>query len=357
MKILLVEWMTSGHHLSYAEALDTITEQQMILAIPKSAELFKYQGEWIEYDNPYPIGTFRWYKRLLKEVSELVTKYHIEIVHFLYGDCLFRFFGIGLGNMGVNNILITFHQFRYSRLRDISRKIVFHKIRCGVVHTKVLCDRLRKEKIKNVEWIEYPHFNQINSTDQKSACDSLGIKADSPILLALGGTREDKGLDLLLKALKEVKSPFYLLVAGKEETFQRDYIEKECCSYYDRVHLLLKFLSQEEFALCLSACDVLVLPYRRIFDGASGPLGEGVRMGKTIIGPEHGSLGEIIRTNHLGYTFEAENINSLAKNIEKALTSEFRYDKVALSYEESLKPEKFADKYNQLYRKIEQGQL
>ena len=65
-------------------------------------------------------------------------------------------------------------------------------------------------------------------------------------LLSLGGTRYDKGIDILLNALKDVQDNFKLIIAGKEEFFSREYIEKKIESYRSKVELNLKFLSNEE---------------------------------------------------------------------------------------------------------------
>lgn len=174
-----------------------------------------------------------------------------------------------------------------------------------------------------------------------------------PVLLALGATRDDKGLDILLDALNFVNHDFQLLIAGKEESFSEEFIDEHTKKYSTKVTKLLKFLDDYKFAECLSAADFVVLPYRKCFDGASGPLGEGVVLGKTIIGPNHGSLGDIIEKNHLGYIFEAENINSLAKVLDKALTRTMQHDKEYLAYQRMLDPEIFAEKYVELFMKVQ----
>lgn len=58
-----------------------------------------------------------------------------------------------------------------------------------------------------------------------------------------------------------------------------------------KLKLICVFLSEEEFAYASEAADIIVLPYRKIFSGASGPLGEGVWKRKCIVGPMEGNLG------------------------------------------------------------------
>ena len=206
--------------------------------------------------------------------------------------------------------------------------------------------------IKNVEHIEYPQFCESETVDPLMARNKLGLRPEVPILLALGATREDKGLGILLEALKYVKQDFQLLIAGQEADYTKEYINKQTESYADKVTCLLKFLNDDEFSMCLSAADFVVLPYKKCFDGASGPLGEGVIHGKAIIGPDHGSLGDIIRRNHLGYTFEAENASALSVILSKALVSHFTQDESYSKYQEELNPEHFLKKYHVLFERI-----
>lgn len=121
---------------------------------------------------------------------------------------------------------------------------------------------------------------------------------------------------------------------------------------FHTVYKILRYLTDSEICTIVSASDIVVLPYRKIFDGASGPLVEGVAYGKTIIGPNHGSLGQIIKDNHLGYTFESENVDDLARTINKALSEKFTYDEYAEKYQKSLKTSYFIRSYTEIYKKL-----
>ena len=168
-------------------------------------------------------------------------------------------------------------------------------------------------------------------------------------LLALGGTRKGKGLDILLEALKRVQEPFHLIIAGKEEDFKKDFILEHTITYTENVSLFLEFLTDEKFSLCLNAADIVVLPYRKVFDGASGPLGEGVWHYKMIVGPDHGSLGDIVKMNHLGKTFKSEDADVLSEVLNETIKMEWEPDEKYLEYRQSLDPAFFQKKYMKLY--------
>ena len=105
-------------------------------------------------------------------------------------------------------------------------------------------------------------------------------------------------------------------------------------------------------AAAISASDYIVLPYRKSFNGASGPLGEGVSFGKCIIGSDHGNLGFTINTYHLGYTFKSENVDDLSNVITQALSVPFSEDEQYMKYQKLLNPDHFRLEYKTIYEQL-----
>lgn len=355
MKILLIDAVMYGHHKTYFEALmeELGKKYQVVGVVPCEYENSNYVLDYATFykkdmsaKDMHGIAYLKW----LCRINQIVKKEKPDIVHFLYGDILYRYFGVGLGLFRNVKVIVTFHQVRRSRIRDFSVRRICRKIAVGILHTDKLVDDFKKLEIANVEKIEYPYFGEEEEFSQEYACRALGINADKkPILLAFGGTRYDKGLDILLEALNWVRVPFYLLIAGYPEMYDETYIREHAAGYICQVKYILKYLSKEELSLCFAASDFIVLPYRKTFDGASGPLGEGVAKNKVIIGPNHGSLGTIISQNHLGYLFESENSRDLANTIEKAMQSAFPYDKKYMEYKEAISLNQFIKSYMRIY--------
>lgn len=351
MKVLLVDTFLKGHHLPYLNSLSELNEDIEIV-IPHESEKVIMPRDRIHYITVDKTDKL-WYFKWLKLLRSLVEEIKPDIVHFLYGDDLYRYMGIGLREACIGcRIVVTFHQVRHSKLRDFGRKIYGKQLDAAVVHTKQLKRDFETLGVRNVYHVEYPQFSEAVQIPQEEARKKLGIETTEKVLLTLGGTRWDKGLDILLDALTEVKAPFHLLVAGQELYFTREEIEKRSASYADKVTLILEFLSDVKFSQCLSAADIVVLPYRKSFDGASGPLGEGVWQNKMIIGANHGSLGRTIEENHLGMTFESENIQSLAEVLETALTTAFVRDDKYIQYREKISPKRFQREYRAIYSKL-----
>lgn len=358
MKILIYATPESkGHHYTYFSAIveaikDKTPQTEIVAVLPEKSEEVDCRQVYIQEFN-WGTKSFVEYFGLMRAFTRIVENEKPDCIHIQCGDNFYRFFGLGFGRLKKYNPIITFHHMKRSKLRDISLHHIFSKIKYGVVHTEALKEMLYSMGIKNVKHIEYPQFQKNIAPSQDKARKKLGLKKDIPVLLALGATRDDKGLDILLEALNLVNKDFQLLIAGKEESFTEAYIDQHIQNYSTKVVKLLKFLDDNEFSECLSASDFVVLPYRKCFDGASGPLGEGVMLGKTIIGPNHGSLGNIIEKNHLGYVFEAENVNSLAKVIDSALIKEQYHDKEYRNYQKELSPDLFKRRYLEIFNEFE----
>jgi len=346
VKIIFVDTAVSGHHLTYLSALLS-SVKDAVLILPEKIETIKKKQYICSLSSKRDLCV---YWKWIHQICDIVKKEKPDIVHFLYGDDLYRYFGWGLSTITCR-VIVTLHQVRHSRLRDISLKLIAKAVDTVVVHTnKIRCD-LENSGVNNIVHIEYPKFNKLTNVDKKVAQAKIGITSQAPVLIALGGTRTDKGLDILLEALNRVNRPYHLIIAGKEEDIHLNVIMEKTAAYRNYVTTFLEFLSDEKMSYCLSASDIVVLPYRKSFDGASGPLGEGVALGKVIVGADHGSLGDLICKNHLGYTFESENDESLAAVLNIALTSVFEKDDVYRKYQDSLGVDSFLKKYEAVYKK------
>ncbi|NIK69237.1 glycosyltransferase family 4 protein [Paenibacillus sp. BK720] len=345
MRVLFVDNKLTGHHVSYMKKLSESQEITAFYFLPE--EIIGLTGpQKIMKSDP---NSLKGYLKWIREVAEVAAEYKVDLVHFLYADALYKGFGIGLHNLKKYTVVATFHQVRRSFLRDLSRKMIFKQISCGVVHTDKLQSLHLQDGIRNVTKIEYPKFNALIEISKMRAREYFSIPQDINMFLALGGTRFDKGLDLMLEAFSNIKLPFHLLIAGKEETFTKTFIEEKISAYRDKVSVVLKFLSEEEMNLALSACDVVVLPYRKIFDGASGPLADGVWNRKIILGSNHGSLGDIIESNQLGLTFISEDTEDLRNKIISILQDKINWNDKSENYRMSLDPDNFLKSYEEVY--------
>lgn len=348
MKILYVDTKKTGHHMEYLKAL--------LAAGGDAAVLMPECDIGTACSKVYSLNVkagnrLKRYFSLLDQVEETAKKEQADIIHFLYGDAFYRFFGLGLKRFRKYKTVITFHWYRSGKLKLFSLKRICARLSKVVVHTDYLCREFLKNGIGNTERVLYPSF-LTGDTGAETAKRYWGLKEDVPVIVCAGGTRQDKGLDILLEALKRVREPFQLLIAGREEYFTREYIEKNTAPYRDRCVTVLRYLTDEEMTSAIAAADIIAVPYRKCFNGASGPMTDGAALGKCIVGPDHGNLGYEIRENKLGYTFESESADSLSQTLTVALKNRFTGNESSKSYSSGLSVGAFTDAYARIYHEL-----
>ena len=349
MKIVFVDTAVSGHHLPYIKALAALPDSACAI-LPQAVEALQIPQRVCKF----PAGKNRRFRdswKWLLAVKKIADSEQPDVVHFLMGDDFYRFFGAGLFLFSRYKVVVTLHWTRSSLAGRLSTKCIAVQSDSVVVHSAYLQKKLLSWGIRNAKHIEYPQFGT-HDYPMEEARAAWQLDLTTPVITSLGSTRHDKGLDILLEALAKVRKPFQLLIAGEPSYFGEDFIQEKIRPYRDGVRLHLKYLSDEELAQAVCASDIIALPYRKKFDGASGPLGDGVVHSKLIVGSNHGNLGSTIRENHLGYTFETENPESLAEVLEQALDRKWKPDETYLAYRKLLSPERFQGEYTRLYREL-----
>ena len=347
MKIMYVDIAIDGHHLSYLNELLNGNNAESIIVLPekvKGLSCKQYTYFPVDMRNK-KIGKFNCW---INEIKAIAEREKPDIIHFLYGDVFYKFFGLGLSKLRKYKIVVALHRIRTGRLEKISTRRICRRVDVVIVHSEFMKREIEEYGAQHVVCIDYPQFNTAN-VERSRALGFWNLRGDIPVVACIGNTRFEKGLDILLEALKKVDVPFQLLVAGKAEAFDKDYIKEHTKSYQDKVTTHMTFLSDDELNYALAASSIIALPYRKTFEAASGPMGEGVRLGKCIVGSGHKNLGNTIRENNLGYTFEPENPDSLAEAIKKALSTEFKIDKNYRAYQKALRPKIFVEKHLKLY--------
>ena len=210
-RVLYVDISLQGHRSNYLKALVGINNQSLAL-LPSMYE--EAQCEQIVmtsgYDKKRSIKNyFKW----IKEIQQIAESKNVDCVHFLCGDVLYRFFGLGLNKIK-KPIVVTYHHMLFEGLRDVSLKRIFNATDYGIVHTEYLKNELEKRGIRNAKQLEYPVFNQVELEDQTALKRRLNIPLDKICIVAIGATARYKGLDILLEALKKVSNPFYFVANG-----------------------------------------------------------------------------------------------------------------------------------------------
>lgn len=145
----------------------------------------------------------------------------------------------------------------------------------------------------DVQYAIIPHGHYRNSypaaIDQQQAKAQLGLPPDKKVLLFCGMIKPYKNVDNLIKVFNQAELPDYtLVVAGRPETTELADNIRQLSSNNPDIHLFLRFIPDDELHTYLSAADVVVLPYRAIFN--SGALLLALSFDKPVIAPHIGAM-------------------------------------------------------------------
>jgi glycosyltransferase involved in cell wall biosynthesis len=181
-----------------------------------------------------------------------------------------------------------------------------------------------------------------------------------PILLFFGTIRRDKGIEYLLEAIGRLSNEqFSLVITGNPQEYTSDDITRliERWNVRDKVIARLAYVAEQDIANYFYACDALVLPYRRIYTGGSGPLMKGACMHRRpSIVSDVSEMGRLVKEYGIGLTARPEDAQDLADKIRTFLhlareQKEEMADR-ALRLAQNHTWDKMAKAYTELYQKV-----
>jgi glycosyltransferase involved in cell wall biosynthesis len=148
----------------------------------------------------------------------------------------------------------------------------------------------------------------------------LGLTDTGPLVLFLGLVRRYKGVDLLLDAAPEIVRRTRATIAIVGEVFPdaRELLRRADASpVCERIVWKDAYVSEEEMALWLSACDVVALPYRAI--SGSGIAARAFAAGRPVAAAAVGGLAEAVAPGENGELFPAGDAPALARAVETVI--------------------------------------
>ncbi len=136
-----------------------------------------------------------------------------------------------------------------------------------IVHSVVQEFELYSQGIDPRRVHRIPHGTFVNpylGYPRPKLASSLGIVYDKlkfPIITLMGFLRPDKGLDILVEALRSLKdSSATLVIGGEIQSSEMEYFVYELL---DSGHIFIeKYLSNEEMLMLASLADIILLPYK-----------------------------------------------------------------------------------------------
>ncbi|NQT22674.1 MAG: glycosyltransferase [Candidatus Omnitrophica bacterium] len=156
---------------------------------------------------------------------------------------------------------------------------------------------------------------------QELARNNLGIKADEKLILFIGSLVRLKGLQYLVKALKQhEKHKWKLFIVGEGSLYGTLKRMIDNFSMNDRVVFVGPCL-HENIPLWINASDLLCLP--SLCEGIPNVILEAFACGIPVVASRVGGVSEIVVNERLGELIEPKNIKALERGIEKVFDKEW----------------------------------
>ena len=202
------------------------------------------------------------------------------------------------------------------------------------VHTQKMKDELCQDfdvPENAVTVIRHPVNDAFPDTEltPTEAKRRLGLRVDEKAILFFGRIRPYKGIEYLLDAFRilsaDVPANYRLIVAGEPKKGSEEYLHEIRQSIkkdfnQGQVILRIQFIPDEEMELYLKGADVLVLPYKEIFQ--SGVLFLAYSFGLPVVATDVGSFREEIVEGSTGFLCKPGDPAELAKAIETYFASD-----------------------------------
>jgi D-inositol-3-phosphate glycosyltransferase len=279
-----------------------------------------------------------YYAKLIRYAAKTET----ELFHILWNNkfesfdrtllmLYYRFLG--------KRIVLTAHNVN-TRKRD-SKDGRFNRLTLGIqyrladhifVHTEKMREELSEEfrvPRSRITVIPFGINNSVPNTrlTPSEAKRRLGIRESERTILFFGRIKPYKGLEYLLDAFRQVvdrRQDYRLVIVGKPfdcATYWsevRDSIQDDV--HHGRVLLREDFIPDGETEIYFKGADVVVLPYRDIYQ--SGVLFLGHSFGLPALASDVGSMKDDIVEGETGFVFRSEDPADLARVIERYFASD-----------------------------------
>lgn len=159
----------------------------------------------------------------------------------------------------------------------------------------------------------------------------LGIRAEQKTILFFGNIKPYKGLEYLIASFQQLlhgRADYRLIIAGRPDN--RDEHWKTIREEIDedvreaRISLRAEFIPDDETEIYFKAADLLVLPYRHIYQ--SGVLFLGYSFGLPVVAADVGCLKDEILDGKTGYIFRPADPTDLTRAIKQYFASDLYSD-------------------------------
>jgi beta-1,4-mannosyltransferase len=251
---------------------------------------------------------------------------------------------------------LSSHENMHPNIESLLTKLIIKSSDVVIVHSNIAIDYLIKKFNTNDQKIRFlPHGSYfeyyLNIVSKTEARDKLNLSPNEIVFLFFGQIRKYKGVLDLIESFKELKYPdVKLMIAGMplNNDIRNSIIEK--INDQDKFEYFLEFIPDNEVQYFFNACDIVVLPYKKIL--TSGSVLLALSFGSFILAPSIGNITEIM-DERIGY-FYNPNYKITALDLERAILNyKKNYEKkVALEISQKFSWQNIIHHYNELFKSL-----
>jgi len=212
---------------------------------------------------------------------------------------------------------------------ELSVKMAYWPISIGIVHQRLPEPTPVPAYVKVVEAPVGVYDLQESPENPAEIRAGWGIPDSGVVFLAFGYIRDNKNLDLVIRALAEFPQA-HLIVMGKAQSQKDKPVEfyRKLADELDmsgRVKFFATFVPDEKLASYFAAADVVVLTYDKSFHSQSGVLNVAARARRPVLASAGESpLKDCVQKFRLGVFVEPDDMRALKEGIKKISSCQWR---------------------------------
>ena len=161
-----------------------------------------------------------------------------------------------------------------------------------VVHTRHGARRLEELGVDADRIHVIPHgaFEHLTRQDEEVPLPEELAAVAGPVVLSFGMVRDYKGVDVLLRAFRELEDA-ELWIVGRPLNYSMEPLHELAREVPAKVRFVTRYVTEPEIPAFFRRADVLVLPYRSV--DQSGVLYAGLAFGKPMVISDVGGFSEV----------------------------------------------------------------
>ena len=280
-----------------------------------------------------------------RKVISLIKEKKIDILHvqwFLLSPIDYYFISKAK-KLGIK-ILVTIHDILPFNTKFYDYK--YHKKIYQIADSIIVQGEVNKTKLLNLfpdienlqsKTVYIPHGNFVDYVEEVKKNDArkyLNLPENKVILLFFGQIKKVKGLDVLIKAMKQVcdkRKDVLLVIAGKvwDDNFEvYDKLINEN-GLTDFIRGDIKYIADEDVKYYFGSSDVVILPYKNVYQ--SGVVQLAYSYKKPVIATNVGAFKEVVENEISGLLVPPDNVECLSNAILSMINDKEKLDKYGVN--------------------------